>query len=69
MRLGRCWACQAGDHKHHKRIVEAAPKGMLGGVVCPCKGECQRDQSRQRFLDRMLGGVLSNPAKRSGADN
>lgn len=35
-----CIACQHGDHGNHVEQVVAAPPGMLGGVTCPCKGEC-----------------------------
>ena len=36
-----CSGCQMGNHKRHRRVVQAVPEGMIGGVVCPCKGECK----------------------------
>lgn len=54
-RIGECAACQVGDHKRHRRIVQAVPEGMMGGVICTCKGECQEDRTRKNkeFLRRM----------------
>lgn len=57
MRLQECPACEIGDHANHQRVVHAVSPGMLGGVACPCKGECGKDPEakREAFLDRMLG--------------
>lgn len=38
--LRPCWACQRGNHDEHTETVQAAPPGLLGGVECPCMGEC-----------------------------
>lgn len=57
-RLTECTPCQLGDHKRHHRTVQAVPKGMYGGSVCPCEGECQNEPKAvraRRFLDRALG--------------
>lgn len=53
VRIGMCTSCQHGDHEGHQRVVQAAPEGMMGGVVCGCKGECQGKPARhvQRQMD------------------
>ncbi|HXQ39152.1 MAG TPA: hypothetical protein VN843_34450 [Anaerolineales bacterium] len=35
-----CDACQYGEHDKHRRVIQAPPPGMLGGMGCRCKGEC-----------------------------
>lgn len=37
---GECTPCQMGDHRRHYRVVQAVSEGMMGGVICPCEGEC-----------------------------
>jgi hypothetical protein len=41
VRISSCVACQHGNHDQHQRVIQAVPAGLLGGVVCGCKGECQ----------------------------
>lgn len=60
MRFGLCNACRLGDHKNHRRSVVRAPEGVLGGVVCDCKGEC-RDVTPEERLERMGVGALNRP--------
>lgn len=36
-----CIPCQYGDHDGHHEVVQAVPEGMLGGAMCPCRGECR----------------------------
>lgn len=38
--LGVCSPCIEGDHEHHYRVIKMVPKGMCGGTVCKCRGEC-----------------------------
>lgn len=38
--LGICGDCQYGNHDDHRRVIQAAPEGMLGGSACRCEGEC-----------------------------
>jgi hypothetical protein len=38
--LTKCHACRRGDHEHHSEVIQAALPGMIGGMRCPCKGEC-----------------------------
>jgi hypothetical protein len=40
MMIHPCIPCQWGDHEHHHRVVEAVPKGVMGGCECHCEGEC-----------------------------
>ena len=57
-RIGLCWACRSGDHKHHQKVVRSVPKGMMGGVICGCKGDCGSEESkRERIAEarRMMG--------------
>lgn len=35
-----CSACRGGKHDEHRRVIQAAPKGMIGGSACRCEGEC-----------------------------
>lgn len=46
MRLTYCIPCQYGDHTGHYEVVQAVPKGMMGGAKCPCRGECAEHPSR-----------------------
>lgn len=39
-RIGECAPCQMGEHERHVKNYDPAPKGMLGGSVCLCEGEC-----------------------------
>jgi hypothetical protein len=39
-RISECDGCRMGDHKRHRRVIQAVPPGMMGGVVCGCRGEC-----------------------------
>lgn len=56
MRYGTCNACRLGDHENHERSVVRAPPGMMGGVVCNCKGECRDVPPEQRVRDLLGGG-------------
>lgn len=38
--LHPCAPCEMGNHDAHHEVIEAAPPGMMGGIQCPCKGEC-----------------------------
>lgn len=49
-----CTPCEMGDHKHHYRVIQAAPEGGVGGVVCTCEGEC-RDGRYKLSLRQLLG--------------
>lgn len=49
-----CNACERGDHKGHRRTIQAAPEGGVGGVVCTCNGEC-KDGRYKLTLAQMLG--------------
>lgn len=42
-----CIPCQYGQHEHHYRVVQAVPEGMMGGAVCVCEGECERNNDRR----------------------
>jgi hypothetical protein len=35
-----CIACAAGEHQFHNPVPGPVPKGMIGGHVCPCEGDC-----------------------------
>lgn len=49
-----CNACEMGDHKGHRRVIQPAPAGGVGGVVCTCDGEC-KDGRYKRTLGQLLG--------------
>lgn len=55
VRIADCDACQIGRHDKHVRTVRAVPEGVLGGVMCPCQGECVKDAAarQERFLRRL----------------
>jgi hypothetical protein len=59
--LAFCSACKAGNHREHNRVVQAAPEGVMGGVACPCKGECEAMPLEQRDpqMARLLSGFRS----------
>jgi hypothetical protein len=71
MRLTTCSACQMGDHKRHVKRVEKVPDGMLGGSICPCKGECKGKNTPESFLRRAGMGFLIDPSllAQGGASN
>ena len=55
VRLALCSACQFGRHDEHVRQVESVPKGMLGGVQCPCEGDCAGNMPKdvRRIFDAL----------------
>jgi hypothetical protein len=61
-RLADCNACSMGDHKNHVRVVVGVPKGMMGGVICDCNGDCvernkdwfMRDPAAQMLHEAMI---------------
>lgn len=57
-RLSECDACAMGDHSRHYRVVEAVPEGMLGGAVCPCRGECVKRGPRPDPQMEMIADLL-----------
>lgn len=67
MRLTECPPCQMGDHKHHYRVVQAAPEEGFGGAICDCEGECV--DHGPLSLDAMLGlpeGAMERLVRRAG---
>ena len=42
-----CIACQYGRHEDHTEVIQTVPDGMLGGMVCPCRGECIDESARK----------------------
>lgn len=49
MLIHDCIPCQHGDHDSHQRIVQVAPKGMMGGQECHCEGECRNKSVKERM--------------------
>ncbi len=41
VRISTCIGCQYGHHCDHVRVIQGVPEGVIGGVVCGCKGECE----------------------------
>ncbi len=37
---GDCIACRFGRHDGHVEVVRSVPRGMMGGHICLCKGDC-----------------------------
>lgn len=56
-----CSACRYGDHKHHVKVINAAPPGMFGGAGCPCEGECQDNPERDVAAE--MRDLLTTTAK------
>ena len=52
MRIDKCLGCKLGDHSRHNEVVKSAPEGVLGGVRCFCKGECQGKPDRRFALPK-----------------
>lgn len=52
VRIGECPSCQFGNHKGHVRNYAPVPEGVMGGSICPCKGEC--DQRPNRSIRRQI---------------
>lgn len=44
MHLSPCIPCQYGAHEEHVDVPGPVPEGVIGGWVCPCKGECIENQ-------------------------
>ncbi len=69
-RLDECDGCRMGDHKRHYRVIQAVPEGMMGGVVCDCRGECvKRGPRSEPYLERiaeMMADAYNQERRRSG---
>lgn len=50
--LFKCPPCEAGDHANHVEAWNPAPKGVLGGTHCPCKGGCKEPNLEAIFGKR-----------------
>jgi hypothetical protein len=63
VRIGTCIPCQYGNHERCQKVMQAVPKGMLGGAICGCKGECQENREARRalYLRRISGRAVTPP--------
>lgn len=57
VRITKCFACKAGDHKNHYEVVQAVPPGMMGGARCFCKGECEGKPEPDPVVDMLVEHV------------
>lgn len=48
MLIADCIPCQYGHHDQCQGVYEPAPKGMIGGAMCGCKGECVERERKRR---------------------
>lgn len=53
--LALCVSCETGDHEHHVDWPVRPPEGGLGGVHCPCPGDCKPHPNP--LLDALAGAV------------
>lgn len=54
-----CSACRGGKHDEHRRVIQAAPKGMIGGSAC---------RKLDQILDESSFGPKSRPDPRKEED-
>lgn len=58
-----CMSCRYGDHDNHHDVIQMPREDMIGGISCPCRGECgdgryNPEQSKklfERFCDFLKG--------------
>lgn len=48
-----CQGCRFGDHSKHRRVIQGSP-GIIGGVVCVCRGECE-DKRYMPTYEQLMG--------------
>lgn len=60
MLIHDCIPCQHGDHDGHQRIVQAAPKGMMGGQECHCEGECRNKKTQKTPTEKTLTELVQD---------
>lgn len=53
--LTYCWACKAGDHSGHHKVIQAVPPGMMGGTQCRCEGECKNFPPPEALFPEVAG--------------
>lgn len=46
--LTDCIACRHGRHERHVEVVQAVPKGVMGGARCSCTGDCAERKARRQ---------------------
>lgn len=63
-RISECDACRMGDHKRHRRVIQAVPKGMMGGTVCGCGGECVERGPRRDPQMEMIARLFAAAGKK-----
>jgi hypothetical protein len=58
MMLHDCIACQYGMHDEHVRVTQPVSEDVLGGAMCPCKGDCaERNAERIAAENQRITGV------------
>lgn len=43
--LTYCIPCRGGNHDRCHGVMQAVPKGMMGGARCRCEGECRTSRA------------------------
>lgn len=61
--LHPCHACQMGDHDNHHKEIETPPPGVMGGVSCPCEGECKDGRYCPRDCPNILKSIKARNAR------
>lgn len=62
-----CIPCQHGFHDQHREITQQVPEGVMGGAMCPCKGDCAERNAHHtevvaRVVDDDYGAVVEQLA-------
>ncbi len=47
--LSPCTGCRFGKHEDHVSNYAPAPPGVIGGFMCPCRGDCAETTGADRF--------------------
>jgi hypothetical protein len=53
-----CMACREGLHEYHVDVPGPVPEGVMGGHICPCKGDCAQ---RNRHIDGRIPSMEAAP--------
>lgn len=57
-----CTYCLMGDHAKHDPNHWAAVKGLIGGWICRCKGDC-KERNEARFNEWAVNFVTEYVGK------
>lgn len=67
MQIIDCIACQYGQHDMHHEVIEQPPSGVMGGSMCPCKGECVERKSPNAIMSVSNADVTSDDLSRQAS--